>query len=170
MPSQVSLPVNGSPAIDNTDVESPVPSSSVSEASTSAVPDNKPSLKLAPHIECIKREAGSPSKSPPKTPSPTDVLPVHAPSPRHPIPADYMGARLSQQTVPSPNGSVSSRSDSPYEQTEVPPSLLSPAFTPPTTPGTPNLAGYNVQTSKTRPKLMKELPEVNCVVRARIPT
>ncbi|KAM3566481.1 hypothetical protein ARSEF4850_000525 [Beauveria asiatica] len=63
-----------------------------------------------------------------------------------------------------------------------PPSLLSPAFTPPATPGT--------QTPKTRgprsvpvdssvpsggcgskkPRLLEKLPEVQCLVRARIPT
>ena len=61
-----------------------------------------------------------------------------------------------------------------------PPTLLSPAFTPPETPGihTPAVdrppRSVPVDTSKLlanqRPKLLEELPEVKCVVRARIPT
>ncbi|KAF8245935.1 GTP cyclohydrolase II [Wilcoxina mikolae CBS 423.85] len=52
----------------------------------------------------------------------------------------------------------------------VPPSIISPAFTPATTPGTPNLTGVPVEESEVPKKLMKELPEVSCIVRARIPT
>ncbi|KOS22835.1 putative GTP cyclohydrolase-2 [Escovopsis weberi] len=64
-----------------------------------------------------------------------------------------------------------------------PPSLLSPAFTPPATPGaqTPTtkagLRGVPVDSSipsggcgAKKPKLLETLPEVQCVVRARIPT
>lgn len=63
-----------------------------------------------------------------------------------------------------------------------PPSLLSPAFTPPATPGTQTpttagLRGVPVDSSipsggcgTKRPKLLQTLPEVQCVVRARIPT
>ncbi|KAI1466235.1 GTP cyclohydrolase II [Daldinia caldariorum] len=66
-----------------------------------------------------------------------------------------------------------------------PPSLLSPAFTPPVTPGTttPTLLaegqprGVPVDSSIPsggcgikRPKLLDTLPEVQCIVRARIPT
>lgn len=63
-----------------------------------------------------------------------------------------------------------------------PPSLLSPAFTPPHTPGaqTPTTAGPRsvpVDSSlpdggcgKRKPKLLPQLPEVQCIVRARIPT
>lgn len=60
----------------------------------------------------------------------------------------------------------------------LPPStLLSPAFTPPSTPGTGTPAPQRepkaipVDTTNQRPpKLLETLPEVNCVVRARIPT
>ncbi|KAL7270478.1 GTP cyclohydrolase II [Rhizina undulata] len=53
----------------------------------------------------------------------------------------------------------------------VPPSILSPAFTPPATPSMPLLrAGVPVEVVGRQPKLMKQLPEVNCIVRARIPT
>ncbi|KAM7185222.1 GTP cyclohydrolase II domain containing protein [Naviculisporaceae sp. PSN 640] len=63
-----------------------------------------------------------------------------------------------------------------------PSSLLSPAFTPPATPGTvtPSLSeprGVPVDSSvptggcgSKRPRLLETLPEVECVVRARIPT
>lgn len=58
-----------------------------------------------------------------------------------------------------------------------PPTLLSPAFTPPSTPGTATPSGrkdlqsFPVDTaSQPSPQLLETLPEVNCVVRARIPT
>ncbi|KAI1081550.1 GTP cyclohydrolase-2 [Whalleya microplaca] len=63
-----------------------------------------------------------------------------------------------------------------------PPSLLSPAFTPPATPGTATPTsdqprGVPVDSSipsggcgTRRPKLLETLPEVQCIVRARIPT
>ncbi|MCJ1350802.1 MAG: GTP cyclohydrolase II [Icmadophila ericetorum] len=58
-----------------------------------------------------------------------------------------------------------------------PPTLLSPAFTPPATPGTGTPALHRepksvpVDTTHEKPpKLLETLPEVNCVVRARIPT
>ncbi|MCJ1305167.1 GTP cyclohydrolase II [Hypocenomyce scalaris] len=64
------------------------------------------------------------------------------------------------------------RSDSP-----PPATLLSPAFTPPSTPGTdtPGLQrepkSIPVDTTLQKPqKLLDHLPEVNCLVRARIPT
>ncbi|KAL9101825.1 MAG: hypothetical protein Q9163_002950 [Psora crenata] len=57
-----------------------------------------------------------------------------------------------------------------------PPALLSPAFTPPSTPGSDTLRHEHVRSvavdtsSQKPPKLLETLPEVNCVVRARIPT
>jgi len=64
-----------------------------------------------------------------------------------------------------------------------PPSLLSPAFTPPATPGTSTPTteaaprGIPVDSSipsggcgTKKPRLLEALPEVRCVVRARIPT
>jgi len=60
---------------------------------------------------------------------------------------------------------------------EPPPTLLSPAFTPPTTPGAATPSSQKeprslpVDTaSQQAPRLLDTLPEVNCVVRARIPT
>ncbi|OIW23564.1 GTP cyclohydrolase II [Coniochaeta ligniaria NRRL 30616] len=71
-------------------------------------------------------------------------------------------------------------------QPPPPPSLLSPAFTPPAPPGTatpttPSASqprGVPVDSSdptsggcgSTRPKLLETLPHVECIVRARIPT
>ncbi|KAH8911785.1 GTP cyclohydrolase II [Coniochaeta sp. PMI_546] len=68
-------------------------------------------------------------------------------------------------------------------QPPPPPSLLSPAFTPPATPGTATPAsqheprGVPVDSSipsggcgSNRPKLLETLPQVECIVRARIPT
>lgn len=91
------------------------------------------------------------------------ILPSHASPVFSPRP-------LSGKTVPDYDlGQV--RSASP------PPSLLSPAFTPPATPeaGTPlprrEPKSIPVDTrSDPPPKLLKTLPTVNCVVRARIPT
>ena len=58
-----------------------------------------------------------------------------------------------------------------------PPTFLSPAFTPPSTPGTETPSSQKepksipVDTSThPAPKFLESLPEVNCVVRARIPT
>ncbi|KAI9708892.1 MAG: GTP cyclohydrolase II [Candelaria pacifica] len=71
------------------------------------------------------------------------------------------------------HSSFDNGSDSP------PPTLLSPAFTPPSTPGTSTplhdrrAASISVDTSlnpQNPPKLLSELPTVDCIVRARIPT
>lgn len=61
---------------------------------------------------------------------------------------------------------------------DPPSSLLSPAFTPPSTPGNstpsrhiPKSTPVDTSTdSHPRPKLLNILPEVQCIVRARIPT
>jgi GTP cyclohydrolase II len=69
-------------------------------------------------------------------------------------------------------------------QPPPPPSLLSPAFTPPATPGTATPTtqpgeprGVPVDSSdpsggcgSNKPKLLETLPQVECIVRARIPT
>ncbi|RFU74618.1 gtp cyclohydrolase ii [Trichoderma arundinaceum] len=76
----------------------------------------------------------------------------------------------------------SSHASTPTTTQPPPPSLLSPAFTPPATPGnqtptTAGLRGIPVDSSipsggcgSKRPRLLETLPEVQCVVRARIPT
>ncbi|KAK7214973.1 hypothetical protein V2G26_002976 [Clonostachys chloroleuca] len=92
------------------------------------------------------------------------------------------------QPIEELNIGSSTPSSQPIESTlgELPPpSLLSPAFTPPATPGsnTPRSAavagprGVPVDSSipsggcgNKKPKLLETLPEVECLVRARIPT
>ncbi|PON24193.1 GTP cyclohydrolase II [Trichoderma gamsii] len=86
------------------------------------------------------------------------------------------GQPIDELSLPPSHASASSASLPP------PPSLLSPAFTPPATPGnqtptTAGLRGIPVDSSipsggcgSKKPRLLETLPEVNCVVRARIPT
>lgn len=77
------------------------------------------------------------------------------------------------------SASLVSKLDLNNARSESPPpgTLLSPAFTPPSTPGTDTPAllrepkSIPVDTTLQKsPKLLDRLPEVNCVVRARIPT
>ncbi|KAI8715865.1 GTP-cyclohydro2 domain-containing protein [Fusarium sp. LHS14.1] len=95
---------------------------------------------------------------------------------------------LSLSPAPSTSASASASASAHTEGPETPisqpppPSLLSPAFTPPSTPGTstpatPGPRGVPVDSSiasggcgSKRPKLLETLPHVECVVRARIPT
>ncbi|KAI1408014.1 GTP cyclohydrolase II [Hypoxylon sp. FL1857] len=97
---------------------------------------------------------------------------------------------LSSLTRPSPSASASASASAPIPTDDTnrpppPPSLLSPAFTPPATPGTATPTppaeqqprGVPVDSSipsggcgTKRPKLLQTLPEVQCIVRARIPT
>ncbi|KAI9694505.1 MAG: GTP cyclohydrolase II [Bathelium mastoideum] len=91
-------------------------------------------------------------------------LPAHA----SPAPALQSWANLSH--------SDQQIADLQLDHHEHPP-LLSPAFTPPATPGTGTPAierdahSVPVDTSlEPAPNLLDQLPEVNCVVRARIPT
>ncbi|KAB5525651.1 GTP cyclohydrolase II-domain-containing protein [Coniochaeta sp. 2T2.1] len=95
-------------------------------------------------------------------------------------------ASTSQQQPDNDNDSTALKSfSSPISisQAPPPPSLLSPAFTPPATPGTSTPAaqheprGVPVDSSdpsggcgSNKPKLLETLPEVECIVRARIPT
>ncbi|KAI1501341.1 GTP cyclohydrolase II [Biscogniauxia marginata] len=86
-------------------------------------------------------------------------------------------------SAPASNAtSIPSATSSTADQTQpLPPSLLSPAFTPPSTPGaatpTAEPRGIPVDSSvpsggcgTKRPRLLETLPEVQCIVRARIPT
>ena len=79
-----------------------------------------------------------------------------------PIPSYLHPTRETHETLP--DGRLS-RASSP--DTSVPPSLLSPAFTPPTTPG---VGPDRIEHVSKKPRLLENLPEVDCVVRARIPT
>jgi GTP cyclohydrolase II len=112
-------------------------------------------------------------------------------SPR-PIPVSRAISELDLNTLNISNASTPSHHvhrESPLhsEHEATLPGLVSPAFTPPSTPGiqTPShpSAGQHVPRpipvdstvadggcGRKKPKLVKKLPEVNCVVRARIPT
>ncbi|KAA8564799.1 hypothetical protein MFRU_008g03630 [Monilinia fructicola] len=97
---------------------------------------------------------------------------------------DIANLSLSHSTrsqLHSPDESLSQPSD----HNESLPDLVSPAFTPPSTPGTStpislaNRPARSVPVDSStptggcgskKPKLLEKLPEVNCVVRARIPT
>ncbi|KAF3931902.1 hypothetical protein ABW20_dc0100202 [Dactylellina cionopaga] len=101
-------------------------------------------------------------------PEPThdDILPSAIPS----LPSET--EKSSSEPPPSP--------EAPSSETgavAVPPCLLSPAFTPPSSPGpgTPRTGHGNNSTENheditLRPDLLQELPEVKCEVRGRIPT
>ncbi|KAI1842064.1 hypothetical protein JX265_013581 [Neoarthrinium moseri] len=90
-----------------------------------------------------------------------------------------LAALSSLNDVSRPPTSASTRSD---DQLPPPPSLLSPQFTPPATPGiatptTEQPRSVPVDSSlpsggagAKRPRLLETLPEVQCIVRARIPT
>ncbi|TVY49287.1 putative GTP cyclohydrolase [Lachnellula occidentalis] len=98
---------------------------------------------------------------------------------------DLNSLSLKNHTIPShfpfADANSESGSDTPL------PDLVSPAFTPPSTPGTSTplhrSAAQNIPKSvpvdstvanggcgQKKPKLLEKLPDVNCVVRARIPT
>ena len=105
------------------------------------------------------------------------------PTPALPLPTEDEEATSTTSTAPSRVPSTPPASQAP------PPSLLSPAFTPPSTPGTatPSHAASSALLAEPRsvpvdsstptggcgtkrPQLLETLPEVECVVRARIPT
>ncbi|KAH8671655.1 GTP cyclohydrolase II-domain-containing protein [Xylariales sp. PMI_506] len=90
-----------------------------------------------------------------------------------------LAALSSLNDQPRPGTSASTHSD---DQPPPPPSLLSPQFTPPGTPGTATPRSEQPRSipvdsslpsggaGNKRPRLLETLPEVQCVVRARIPT
>ena len=90
-------------------------------------------------------------------------------------------AHASPALAPSDGTSETSQvfsHSSDYSDSAPPPALLSPAFTPPSTPGTGTPAGernapsipLDTSAPLTAPRLFESLPHVTCVVRARIPT
>ncbi|KAK6857340.1 GTP cyclohydrolase II [Apiospora arundinis] len=101
-------------------------------------------------------------------------------------PAQHLGPGRDRPRRPNLSALLDARSDDRRHDTQQraapSPSLLSPQFTPPATPGfaTPTSEsqpprGVPVDTArdsstKKRPRLLETLPEVQCVVRARIPT
>ncbi|KAK4443076.1 putative GTP cyclohydrolase-2 [Podospora aff. communis PSN243] len=104
--------------------------------------------------------------------------------------ADLNNDNLSLSLPPTANPTSTdndnlSQSSSSTLLNQPPPSLLSPAFTPPSTPGTttPSLLSAEPRSipvdsslptgggcGSKHPRLLETLPEVTCVVRARIPT
>ncbi|ETS81169.1 hypothetical protein PFICI_06171 [Pestalotiopsis fici W106-1] len=90
-----------------------------------------------------------------------------------------LAALSSLNDQPRPSTAASTHSD---DQAPPPPSLLSPQFTPPATPGTATPSTEQPRSVPVdsslpsggagvkRPKLLQTLPEVQCIVRARIPT
>ncbi|KAH9907087.1 GTP cyclohydrolase II-domain-containing protein [Xylariomycetidae sp. FL2044] len=90
--------------------------------------------------------------------------------------------QLSLSSLPHPPPPGSDAGSTYSDTNQPPPSLLSPAFTPPTTPGfaTPTSElprSVPVDSSlpsggcgSRKPRLLETLPEVQCIVRARIPT
>lgn len=136
----------------------------------------------------------APAEQPPTsaaTGSARDQLPPFY-SPRHSAASSVHGdadQHMDDLAIPPPRHATGNVSHA----QPPPPSLLSPAFTPPATPGTqtPPIIGAPTTTSNTssaprgvpvdssvpsggcgsnRPKLLETLPEVACEVRARIPT
>ncbi|CAO1597645.1 GTP cyclohydrolase II [Xanthoria calcicola] len=94
---------------------------------------------------------------------PSHISPVYTPKP--------LSSRIPEYSL-DPSSSPQSRAGSP-----PPPNLISPAFTPPLTPEshTPTVDPEPVpvpdNATAPRPqKLLQKLPEVECIVRARIPT
>ncbi|KAL2821245.1 GTP cyclohydrolase II-domain-containing protein [Aspergillus cavernicola] len=86
-------------------------------------------------------------------------------------------SQLDGFTQGNPAGEASGFGSTPGDMTPVPASLLSPSFTPPATPGgtlnTERLLQQVLPQSVSHlkpPKLLPRLPDVECIVRARIPT
>ncbi|KAL8681992.1 MAG: hypothetical protein Q9186_001934 [Xanthomendoza sp. 1 TL-2023] len=96
---------------------------------------------------------------------PSHISPVYAPKP------------LSSRLIPEYSLAASSASPHSRDGSPPPPNLISPAFTPPLTPEShtpavqPEPHSIPVDAPSSKPqKLLHILPEVECIVRARIPT
>ncbi|TVY29715.1 putative GTP cyclohydrolase-2 [Lachnellula hyalina] len=100
---------------------------------------------------------------------------------------DLNSLNLNNRSIPSRVPFPDANSESEPEPDAPLPDLVSPAFTPPSTPGTSTpshrSAAQHIPKSvpvdstvvnggcgQKKPKLLDKLPDVNCVVRARIPT
>ncbi|RPA83352.1 GTP cyclohydrolase II [Ascobolus immersus RN42] len=93
--------------------------------------------------------------------------PLHEPKPR-------LHLSHSHLALAAPRLNELQREDN-DEAVKIPPALVSPAFTPPTTmPGTPDLAGVRIGKDERElgvgMQLEEKEPIVRCIVRARIPT
>lgn len=109
--------------------------------------------------------------------------PLHSPRPEHSHKLEDYGFADDDITPPPPADDASLEHPKARRPSQAPPaSFISPAFTPPVTPGisTPSdprpRAPRSVPvlppstTDSPRPELLEKLPEVECEVRARIPT
>ncbi|KAI0473315.1 GTP cyclohydrolase II [Xylariaceae sp. FL0804] len=163
----------------------------------------------APDAPSADDVAGSPDQHQQWHPEPAELPSFYSPR-SHPVPDDEQHSQSTAAATPpraarrpdnfslaplpprlSALASTSSGSTTPGHDDPTrappPPSLLSPAFTPPSTPGTSTPAagdhaphqprGVPVDSSdpaggcgSRRPRLLETLPHVQCIVRARIPT
>ncbi|KAF8440616.1 GTP cyclohydrolase II-domain-containing protein [Terfezia claveryi] len=148
---------------DEVALESPMPSNPIPQAPKDASASQRP-----------QQITGNGSTTPLLTP--TGLPPLYSPAPRSTAERYFSHDNDSSSSSPWPLSGTSShamsRTQSLIEESQVPPCLLSPAFTPPTSaPGTPSLLGVSTAGQvHSNSNLMKDLPDVNCVVRARIPT
>jgi GTP cyclohydrolase II len=101
---------------------------------------------------------------------------------------DLNSLSIHERSIAMALGSASSSAHADHDSDSELPGLVSPAFTPPSTPGTHtpshrhshsqhipksvpvDSAAVDGGCGQKKPKLLDRLPDVNCVVRARIPT
>ncbi|KAJ9294391.1 hypothetical protein DTO271G3_6966 [Paecilomyces variotii] len=121
---------------------------------------------------------------------PSHASPYFSPQPVHPdhpiseysLNSESATSPLPSITSPRPQGSAGDNDLREGVSPALPASIVSPAFTPPATPGgTVNAAQIlqqrshqpDIETERANaktPKLLPQLPHVECIVRARIPT
>ncbi|KAF7115909.1 hypothetical protein CNMCM5793_003652 [Aspergillus hiratsukae] len=113
----------------------------------------------------------------PTTPQPVDELSLHS----NITSAPALHSRLDELRDETASQISSTDTDRGVMTPAVPASLISPSFTPPATPGgsintaqllqQAQLAGVRQESTHTKPpRLLSRLPNVECLVRARIPT
>ena len=130
----------------------------------------------------------SPNITSPTTPQQKDDEATHLPPPFYsprPLPVSRTISELDLNAIPPLSSIPHLNADHHLTSSDLP-DLVSPAFTPPSTPGvqTPSRqhsihlprsvpvdsTSANGGCGKKKPRLLEKLPEVTCVVRARIPT
>lgn len=164
-------------------------------------PSSSSSSPPASHSDAIPARSSKASPTTPPLPHPSAVQPAEHDDEVHKLPPFYsprpipvsraiseldlnsLDSHQSRSRIASPGQSSRAGNDTDSEL----PGLVSPAFTPPSTPGisTPSSRDPATRPAKSvpvdsttadggcgskKPKLLKKLPEVNCIVRARIPT
>ncbi|KAL1592624.1 GTP cyclohydrolase II [Paraconiothyrium brasiliense] len=108
--------------------------------------------------------------------------PLHSPRPEHSHALESDAYILADDAPPTPSNAPAPSPKPRRASQAPPPSLLSPAFTPPATPGLSTPSDPRPRpprsvpvlppdaTDSPRPELLEQLPVVECEVRARIPT